>query len=520
MKRLIRCAALGGTVALVAGCAFVGRVDVTDTGTQAEFGGHGGAVSDDGRFVVVNSGSALVASDTNLYQDVYVRDTATGKTSSVSVAAGGGEPNGPSRGTGISADGRYVVFISTATDLLSGPALSAGQNVFVRDRTAETTTLVTATTDGKAPNGPLEPISDVSLSANGRVVAFTSPSTNLVAGTSNPNDDNHVYVRDIDAGVTEHADVTSGEVIANSFSYASGLNSDGSIVVFTSYAPNLNASGAYALNVYARRRSNGTTSQLSLAHDGGAADGLSQTNHADNISANGRYVVFSSLASNLTTDDVPDTQDLFVRDLVANTTERVKATTGAPAPLAMAPYGISNDGRFVLALGYRTGLLDAHAYVVDRSADRLSLVGSAPNGAVPVEGSVPIAISSDGMYVVFDSKGSGIVSPDSNPYEDAFLRSTVVPVVLSATPAVAMAGTSLTVTLTGLYLFDGAYVNFGDGITVNSVDVVDEQHAAVHLTIAADAVAGPRPIVYRNPGSGAGPSTGGVMVLPNGFSVT
>ncbi len=168
------------------------RVSVAGDGTQANHGSHAPAISADGRYVTFASvASNLVPGDTNHTGDVFVRDLRSGTTRRVSVAGNGAQGNHSSYGSAISADGRYVAFLSDASNLVPGDTNGAS-DVFVRDRRSGTTRRVSVA--GNGTQGNLDS-GDQAISADGRYVAFDSYASNLVPGDTNDNQD--VFVRDL-----------------------------------------------------------------------------------------------------------------------------------------------------------------------------------------------------------------------------------------------------------------------------------------------------------------------------------
>jgi hypothetical protein len=169
------------------------RVSVSSSGAQAtgaSFGSLDPSISAHGHFVAFFSDATdLVPGDTNGATDIFVRDRAKGTTERVSVGPHGRQANGDSGvvGAAISADGRFVVFPSDATDLVEG---SRGGGLYVRDRQAGTTERVDLGPHGVPGNGSSD---RPAISAGGRVVAFDSDATNLVPGDTNGKLD--VFVR-------------------------------------------------------------------------------------------------------------------------------------------------------------------------------------------------------------------------------------------------------------------------------------------------------------------------------------
>jgi Tol biopolymer transport system component len=324
------------------------------------------AISADGRFVAFEStASNLVAGDTNESTDVFVRDRVAGTTERVGVASDGAQANSDSYSPVISADGRFVAFESLASNLVVGDTNGSG-DVFVRDRVAGTTERVGVASGGAQANrDSLSP----AVSADGRFVAFESTASNLVAGDTNSTRD--VFVRDRVAATTERVSVGSDGAQANGYSLLPAISADGRFVAFESYASNLVAGDTNeSTDVFVRDRVAATTERVSVA------DSLSPV-----ISADGRFVAFASYASNLVAGDTNGSRDVFVRDRVAGTTERVSvASGGAQANRDSHRAVISADGRFVAFLSTASNLVagdtngSGDVFVRDRVAATTTLV--------------------------------------------------------------------------------------------------------------------------------------------------
>ena len=173
------------------------RVSVASDGTESERESRNPAISADGRYVAFeSSASNLVPGDTNGTLDVFVHDRVTGETTRVSVASDGAQADGRSERATISADGRYVAFESYASNLVPGDTGLIFQ-VFVHDRVTGEATRVSVASDGTRGDSISR---NSSISGDGRYVAFESYSTNLVPGDTNAVGD--VFVRDLHAGLT------------------------------------------------------------------------------------------------------------------------------------------------------------------------------------------------------------------------------------------------------------------------------------------------------------------------------
>ena len=210
------------------------RVSVASGGTQGNASSVLPVLSDDGRFVAFDSwASNLVAGDTNGARDVFVYDRQADTVERVSVASDGTEGDADSLFASISADGRYVAFESSATNLVAGDT-NGTKDVFVYDRQTDTVERVSVGFDGTEADGASQ---DASISADGRFVAFDSYASNLVADDTNGRRD--VFVYDRQTNRAELVSVASDGTPSNSDSLAASVSDDGRFVAFDSFASNL-----------------------------------------------------------------------------------------------------------------------------------------------------------------------------------------------------------------------------------------------------------------------------------------
>jgi VCBS repeat-containing protein len=188
----------------------------------------------DGRFVAfVSQASNFVAGDTNLAQDVFVFDRQGGRKTRVSVASDGTQADRGSTNPKLSADGRYVAFTSFATNLVAGDTNGVA-DVFVHDRQTGVTTRVSVASDGTQGDGASQ---GAVISADGRYVVFGSDASNLIAGDTNGVAD--VFVHDRQTGVTTRVSVANDGSESNGASAVRKLSEDGRFVAFASVASNL-----------------------------------------------------------------------------------------------------------------------------------------------------------------------------------------------------------------------------------------------------------------------------------------
>jgi Tol biopolymer transport system component len=400
------------------------RVSVGTGGVEAAGHSSQPAISADGRYVAFESRAAnLVPGDTNGETDVFFHDRATGTTTRVSVASGhvqalGGDSFGPS----LSADGRLVAFASSATNLVPGDT-NGETDVFVHDHGSGTTTRVSVATGGlQASGGSSLP---GALSADGRVVAFDSFATNLVAGDTNGALD--VFVHDRQTGATTRVSVASNGAQGDAMSFRASISGDGRYVAFQSSANNLVAGDSGQTDVFLHDRQSGATTRLSVAPDGSSPDGSS---YEPAISVDGRYVGFNSSATNLVQGDSNGESDAFVRDLTTGKTFRVSlssdGTQGSggssytPQPGAGGRYVVFASDAANLVPGDTNGRVDI--FIHDTRAFLRRRVNVSSAGAEAAGFSELPALSEDGRYVAFTSEADNLVSGDTNGRADVFLR--------------------------------------------------------------------------------------------------
>jgi hypothetical protein len=283
-------------------------VSMSTAGVQADNLNDIGNISGDGRFVVfISYASNVVPGDSNASPDVFVRDRQAATTTRVSVSSSGGQANGSSFWPRISADGRFVAFVSVATNLAGNDANGTVEDVYVHDMQTRTTRRVSLSSAGVQANS----VSTVpSLSSDGQILAFASFGNNLVAGDTNGHWD--VFVRDLQTGVTDRVSVSSSGAQGNEESGAPYMSPDGRFISFHAVASNLIAGDTNGfLDVFRHDRLTGTTDLVSISSTG--FQGNADANNAA-ISADGSRIAFYSNASNFVADDVNGSLDMFVRE--------------------------------------------------------------------------------------------------------------------------------------------------------------------------------------------------------------
>lgn len=329
------------------------RVSVSSAGVQSNSSSSWSSISYDGRYVVFSSNASnLVASDTNGSSDIFIRDLTNNTTELVSSTAAGVQGNGNSTQPSVSADGRFVVFTSYASNL-SSSAYQYASNVFLKDRMNGTIKAVSMNTSNSAlSNGGS---SVPSISCDGNVVAFESAATNLVASDTNNVRDVFISVQGIGGPKLTNIGVSHG---LSGATEKPEVSCDGNKVALRG-PTNLGSSGICNLYVYDRLTQ--TFKEASLYLNGTCGNG-----DTDNItlSGDGRYVAFHSFDTNVS-GSVVNAYQVYVRDMKTMTTERVSVASNLAMANKHANYAmISADGSYVTYTSSATNLVaaDNNAY--------------------------------------------------------------------------------------------------------------------------------------------------------------
>jgi Tol biopolymer transport system component len=424
-QRILLVGLAAGLILLPSAAAASGsttRMSVATGGGQADGRSFVPAISADGRYAAFYSdASNLVVGDANGVRDVFVRDRQTGETTRVSVGNAGAEANDDSFEPAISADGRFVTFASSATNLSAGDSNDAN-DVFVRDRQANTTSRVSVAPAGANANGGSD---SPSISADGRLVAFTSAATNLVHGDTNNQRD--AFVLDRQTGVTTRASLSSTGEQAILDSFTPELSADGRFLAFTSFASNLvDFDDNEGSDVFVRDLQAGVTTRVSEYTGGFQVDGDSLR---PAISASGRYVAFDSDAWDLVWGDTNDVFDVFVHDRQTGLTNRVSVDdSGGQSDGASFRPSLSGDGRYVAYSSEAANLVSgdtngaADVFLFDRRSGATRRMSVAGGGAEGNGDSERPALSGSGRLAIFESDASNLVSGDTNQFTDVFVH--------------------------------------------------------------------------------------------------
>jgi len=314
------------------------RVSLSGQGQEANDTSAWPEISADGLTVTFASiATNLVDGDTNGFEDVFVVDLQSGAVERVSHPASGGQANAASSQPVISGDGRFIAFVSAATNLVPG-ATTGLEEIYLYDRSNGSLQWVSTPLSGSENDGLS---GEPALSADGNWVAFSSTSTQLVPDDTLGRRD--IFLWNRASSALERVSVTQTGDEAQSSSYAPALSADGRFIVFRSHASNLVAEDTnYLGDIFLRDRLNGTLQRVNLSSTGEQALGGPSDEPA--ISADGRFIVFRSNATNLVPNDTNSRRDIFVRDLQGTTTRvSVDSSAGESNGSSYSPV-ISADG--------------------------------------------------------------------------------------------------------------------------------------------------------------------------------
>jgi Tol biopolymer transport system component len=393
----------------------VERVSIGHHGQQTTDDSYAPAISADGRFVAFDSEAPnLIAHDDNHVTDVFVRDRQRGRTTRISVSSAGGEGDRGSYTPAISGDGRWVAFVSDATNLVKGDT-NGDADVFLRDRKKKRTIRLSLTSDGRETTGGASP----AISRDGRYVVY-----NVGVPLRSVGDDSDF------AGMFVYDTRTRTRTrLPNVAGIDPSISANGRYVAFSSEVRDLVPGDTNRVfDCFVLDRRTGKIRRVSLGPGGRQGNGEST---GAVLSANGRFVAFSSSATNLVRGDTNRADDVFIRDLRTGTTRRVSLTAGGrQADGVSGGPVLSASGRYLLFLSAARNLLpgpaggaDFHLYWADLRTGTLRRVtaGSAGRPANGESTSFP-TMTADGRTVAFGSRASNLVPGDTNRRDDIFVR--------------------------------------------------------------------------------------------------
>jgi Tol biopolymer transport system component len=414
------------------------RTNVATTLVSVNTAGNGGGdgnslpagLSTNNRYVLFESAAGnLVANDTNSVGDVFVRDLVGGVTERVSVSTNGGCGNRESRSPVMTPDGRYVAFVSEATNLVAGDTNGIA-DVFVRDRQAGTTTLVSvgakSTGSYLLPSGSESP----EITPDGHYVAFYSTATNLAPGVSTAGE---IYVRDLVADSTVCASTSARTICqlltgtTNAVSFNHTISADGRFVAFETSTNALTPSHGRGIIF----RYDLLTDLIDIVHANAHVPAAPyQDIHNLDMTSDGQFIVFiANVGSAAGTNTA-----VYLWDEWTETTTLVSGNlSNALPPNALCDWPrVDASGRYVAFLCNATNLVtnslvgDFHLYIRDTQSGVTRLINAGTNGAgTGVNPSTPPALSADGRLVAFECPDGNLIADDRNRADDVFVRDLV-----------------------------------------------------------------------------------------------
>ena len=393
------------------------RVSVDSNGTAGNGASSASSISGDGSLVAFVSVSANFVTSVSGTQ-IYVHNRQTNQIELISrdsnattVIKGDGVSGTPA----ISADGRFVAFVSQSTNLVAGVS---GQQVYLRDRQTGQTTLVSKSSSGVTSNGGVN--SSPAISSDGRYIAFVSVATNLGVAGGNQ----QIYLHDRVTGVTSliSKDNNAPPVPGDGASVTPAISATGQYIAFASVATNLGAAGGNQ-QIYLHDRLTGVTGTTSLISKDSVATAGNGNSSTPSVSGDGRYVALTSLATNLLASVSGQQIYLHDRNTGANGTNSLISHDNNGTPVqgngASSLPSISSGGQVISFVSLATNLLNPapavagqQVYSYDRLTGTTSLV-SKDNSVIPVAGNFASdqpSTNSDGGFVAFSSQATNLVA--------------------------------------------------------------------------------------------------------------
>ena len=381
-------------------------------------------ISQNGQLVAYRSSATNLDSDRcdDGLNQIYVSDRSNGTIRCVSVNFNGKEGDRDSFAPSISADGRFIAFTSKATNLAGDDCDNGFNQIYVHDRTTGTTDCVSVNSNGHEANQDSDASS---ISGDGRWIAFDSTATNL-SGNKCDNGVHHIFVRDRISGTTSCVSVRSNSDEGNGDSVDASISADGRFVVFHSTATNLsNRCDNGNSHVYRHDRETGETICVSVNNEGLQSNGNSALAR---VSVDGRFVAFQSNPTNVTTRCNNGFTHIYVRDTSEQRTTCASVDkNGSQGNNDSGQVSISSNGRFLAFSSAASNLSNkqcqsgnVQVYVRDRANETTSCASVGPKKVEGNGQSINPAVAADVKLVVFESEASNLVKKDTNHLRDVF----------------------------------------------------------------------------------------------------
>ncbi len=511
--QLVRCAAaLACAASAVQAQVVTKRVSITPGGVQPNGYCIDAVISADGRVAAFTSrANNLDAADTNSVDDVYVADLASGALELVSVNASGQAGDDRSGKASLSRDGRYVVFHSFADNL--GAGALASSSLYLRDRLLGVTELLSVGLGGSPTEGSMGVIS-----ADARFVVFASSAADLVASDTNGLAD--IFLIDRSAGTTERVNLGPGgaEPIGGP-SYRPTLSPDGRFILFESGAQNLVPGGVVGdVDLFLLDRQSGAIERVNVSTTGLIGSGVHRAGgvSADGRFVAFRSSALNLVAGDANGEaDVFLRDRLLGKTTLETNTHQGWINRATPSACALSP-----DGRMLaFATTYVTGVPNPphHAWLKNLSTGIVTCASVTDLNLQGDKRSIGASLSEDGTRVVFWSDATNLVPNDTNSGSDVFLHELpATPLPTSyCTAKTNSLGCTPTITWSGM-----PSASAGSGFIIGAQQVLPHMSGALHYGTRGIAIpwnGGLRCTTDGNPGrtwpqtasaSGAPPCTG------------
>jgi hypothetical protein len=385
------------------------------------------SISSDGRFVAFRSDATnIVSGDTNEVGDIFIFDRETGINQRVSIASDGSQANAEPSTCTLSSNGRFVVFGSYATNLVPNDTNNA-VDVFVHDREKGITERVSVDSDGTQANGDSY---QVAVNFDGHFVAFMSEATNLV--TSDTNKSSDIFLHDRELRITMRISVAFDGTEADGESMLVRLSSNGRYAAFLSFASNLvpNDPNGTIGDYFVHDQQSHVTELIveSDEQEIWGPGGSISIFIPPSISPDGLFVGFSSASDDLVPGDTNMTRDGFLFDRETGIIERYSVSSdGSEADYGSTIPEISADNRFVVFSSAATNLVpddlneNPDVFIKDRETGQTERVNIAFDGSEGDSYSLTSYISEDGKYIAYESLAENMVENDRNGFMDVFI---------------------------------------------------------------------------------------------------
>ena len=389
-------------------------------GDQANNGQWRPSISRDGRFIAFVSYATNLADNDNTL-DIFVRDTHSGNIIEASNTSAGDRSNGDSFNPSLTPDGRFVVFESYASNLVPEDSGSTG-DVFLRD--LQTGSIVRVSTSGTGVEGNARSYSPT-ISDDGRYIVFRSDASNLVEGDSNLKGD--IFVKDMLTGALRRISIAIDGTQGNDHSFEPAISGDGNFVGFRSYASNIVPGGDITLeNLYV---TNLRTGEIHRANANSIELQGLNTSWIPSLNNDGRFICFPSTANTLVPGDTNSKWDVFIKDMLTGIMTRVSTANDESQGNGDSKYAtISDDGRYVTFLSHSSNLAPddtngkADIFVKDSLTGSIMRASTTSDLNQANDASEELFTNKTGKFVAFTSSATNLVASDSNGVSDIFLK--------------------------------------------------------------------------------------------------